>query len=67
MSRIKSAVKGVSSKGEVKFFRDYDPIQDGSNEVPDPWSGDNNESEMVFNMIERTMKPLVDSILNYEL
>ncbi len=67
MSGIKSAVKGVSSKGEVKFFRDYDPIQDGSNEVPDPWSGGNSESEMVFDMIERTMKPLVDSILNYEL
>ena len=64
MSGIKSTIKGVSIKGEVRFFRDYDPVQDGSNEVPDPWYGGNDESEMVFKMIERTMKPLVDSILN---
>ncbi len=64
MSRIKSTIKGVSSKGEVRFFRDYDPVQDGSNEVPDPWYGGKDESEMVFDMIERTMKPLVDSILS---
>ena len=64
MSGIKSTIKGVSSKGEVRFFRDYDPVQDGSNEVPDPWYGGNDESEMVFDMIERTLKPLVDSILN---
>lgn len=64
LSRIKSTVKGVSSKGIVRFFRDYDPVQDGSNEVPDPWYGGNDESEMVFDMIERTLKPLVDSILN---
>jgi protein-tyrosine phosphatase len=64
MSGIKSTIKGVSSKGEVHFFRDYDPVRDGSNDVPDPWYGGNDESEMVFDMIERTLKPLVDSILN---
>ncbi|MCK5198651.1 MAG: hypothetical protein KAR21_09890 [Spirochaetales bacterium] len=63
MSRIKSTIKNVPSKGEVRFFRDYDPVKDGSSEVPDPWYGGNDESEMVFDMIERTMKPLVDTIL----
>ena len=63
MSRIKSTIKNAPSKGEVRFFRDYDPVKDGSSEVPDPWYGGNDESEMVFDMIERTMKPLVDTIL----
>ena len=63
MSRIESTLKGLSHKCEVRFFRNYDPVQDGSNEVPDPWDGGNDESEMVFDMIERTIKPLVDSIL----
>ncbi len=64
MSRIKSLVKGRDNPGIVRYFRYYDPVQDGSEEVPDPWYGGNDESEMVFNMIERTMKPLVDSILD---
>ena len=63
MSRIKRTIKGVSQKGQVRYFRYYDPMQDGSNEVPDPWYGGNDESEMVFDMIERTMEPLVASIL----
>lgn len=63
MSGIKNHIKGLSSKGEVRYFRDYDPIKDDSSEVPDPWYGGTDESEMVFDMIERTMKPLVDTIL----
>ena len=62
MSRIKGILQGTNSIGKVRFFRYYDPVQDGSNEVPDPWYGGNDESEMVYDMIERTMKPLVDSI-----
>ena len=64
MSRIKDHLKGKSQIGDVRYFRYYDPRQDGSNEVPDPWYGENDESEMVFDMIERTIKPLVDSILS---
>ena len=64
MSRIKRTIKGQHNKGTVRYFRYYDPVQDGSEEVPDPWYGGKDESEMVFNMIERTMKPLADSILD---
>ena len=64
MSRVKSTIKGKLQKGEVRYFRYYDPVQDGSNEVPDPWYGGNDESEMVYDIIERTMKTLVDSIIN---
>ncbi|MCF6334746.1 MAG: hypothetical protein L3J12_03285 [Spirochaetales bacterium] len=63
MSRIKNTVKGVDNPGIVRYFRYYDPVQDGSDEVPDPWYGGRGESEMVYNMIERTIKPLVDSIV----
>jgi low molecular weight protein-tyrosine phosphatase len=63
MSRIKSSLKGRKQVGEVRFFRYYDSVQDGSDEVPDPWYGGNDESEIVYDMIERTIKPLVDSIL----
>ena len=64
MSRIKRTIKGQHNKGTVRFFRYYDPVQDGSDEVPDPWYGGNDESEMVYDMIERTMEPLVNSILS---
>jgi len=64
MSRIKSELKGIDLIGEVKYFRYYDPVKSGGNEVPDPWYGGNDESEMVYNMIERTLQPMVDSILN---
>ncbi len=64
MSRIKKIIKGQHNQGTVRCFRYYDPVQDGNNEVPDPWYGGNDESEMVYDMIERTMVPLVDSIIN---
>ncbi len=64
MSRIKKTIKVLPGSGDVKYFRFYDPVQDGSSEVPDPWYGGRDESEKVYDMIERTMKPLVDSILN---
>lgn len=64
MSGIKRTIEGHQNQGLVRYFRYYDPVQDGSNEVPDPWYGGNDESEMVFDMIERTLKPLVDSIIN---
>jgi len=63
ISRIKNSIRGADQPGIVRYFRYYDPVQDGSDEVPDPWYGGRDESEMVFDMIERTMKPLVDSIL----
>ena len=63
MSRVKNTIKGQQNQGIVRYFRYYDPLQDGSNEVPDPWYGGNDESEMVFDMIKRTIKPLVDSII----
>ena len=64
MSRIKSYLKGMNPIGDVRFFRYYDPVKSGGIEVPDPWYGGNDESEMVYDMIDRTMKPLVDSIIN---
>jgi len=64
MSRIKSTVKNTKVNGKIQFFRYFDPVRNGSSEVPDPWSGSRDESEKVYDMIERTMQPLVDSILN---
>ncbi|MEA1910559.1 MAG: hypothetical protein U9N32_02660 [Spirochaetota bacterium] len=64
MSRTKRTIKGQKNQGAVRYFRYYDPVQDGSNEVPDPGSGAYVDTEMVFDMIDRTMKPLVDSILD---
>lgn len=64
MSGIKRTIEGHQNLSLVRYFRYYDPVQDGSNEVPDPWYGGTNESELVFDMIERTMKPSVDSIIN---
>lgn len=63
MYRIKQYAKKRKPKGSIKFFRDYDPVKDNSREVPDPWYGSRDQSEIVFEMINRTLKPLVDSIL----
>ena len=65
--RIRALGRSVTPKGEIRFFRDFDPIQYGSNEVPDPWGVFSADAEEVFSIIERTIKPLVDTILANEI
>ena len=64
MYRIKKLTKNKQLRGKVSFFRDYDPVKDGSREVPDPWYGSTDQSELVFEMIERTIGPLSEAIGN---
>ena len=63
MRRLKGFAQNGELQGKIRFFRDFDPVQDGSNEVPDPWGAFPADSKTVFTMIERTIKPLVDTIL----
>ncbi len=36
MRRLKGFARKETPKGKIRFFRDFDPVQDGSREVPDP-------------------------------
>ncbi len=63
MYRIKKYAEKQQPKGSIKYFRDFDPVEDGSKEVPDPWYGSKDQSETVFTIINRTLKPLINSIL----
>lgn len=63
MRRVKGFVRDEAPKGPIRFFRDFDPIQDGSREVPDPWGAFPADAGMVAAMIERTIEPLVKTVL----
>ncbi len=62
MRRVREFGRSVTPKGEIRFFRDFDPLRNGNNEVPDPWGAFSADVEEVFSIIERTIKPLVDTI-----
>ena len=62
MFRMNRLAAKKSTKGSIRFFRDFDPVKDKSREVPDPWNGTQDQSEKVFEMIERTIKPIVDAL-----
>lgn len=63
MYRIRQYAKKRTPKGKIRFFRDFDPVKDHSREVPDPWYGSENQAELVFEMINRTLKPIVKSVI----
>ena len=45
----------------VRLFRDFDPVDPGS-DVPDPYYGGDSGFEEVLAMVERTSRALVDSL-----
>jgi len=45
----------------VRLFRDFDPVDPGS-DVPDPYYGGDSGFEEVLAMVERTARSLVDSL-----
>jgi protein-tyrosine phosphatase len=45
----------------VRLFRDFDPLDPGS-DVPDPYYGGDSGFEEVLAMVERTARSLVDSL-----
>ncbi|MEJ7796443.1 MAG: low molecular weight protein-tyrosine-phosphatase [Nocardioides sp.] len=48
----------------VRLFRDFDPVEPGS-EVPDPYYGGDNGFEEVLAMVERTSAALVASLRDH--
>ena len=63
MRRVKGFVRGETQKEKIYFFRDFDPVQDGSSEVPDPWGAFPADAGKVAAMIDRTIKPLAETVL----
>ena len=63
MRRLKSFARKEPPKGEIRYFRDFDPVQDGSNEVPDPWGAFPAAPDAVAAMIDRTIEPLAEYLL----
>ncbi len=62
MDRLKSAAAGKTIKGRIGYFRDYDPGKDGSREVPDPWYGGKDQGREVYEIIDRTVKAIAESV-----
>lgn len=56
---IKAAIQTLpaSAHGKLKLLRDFDP--EGSGIVPDPWYGNEDGFEEVYQIVNRCMKPLV--------
>jgi protein-tyrosine phosphatase len=55
------AVAAAADAGRVLLFRDFDPVEPGS-EVPDPYYGGPAGFEEVLGMVERTSAALVSAL-----
>ncbi len=49
------------NKAKLKLLREFDP-EPGDKQIPDPWYGDEQGFETVFQIIERTCKNLVKEL-----
>jgi len=56
-----AGAEGVRAK--IRLLRSYDPeASPGDDEVPDPWSGDDAEFDLVLALIERSCRGLVGEL-----
>jgi protein-tyrosine phosphatase len=51
----------VGTSDRVLMFRDFDPVEPGS-DVPDPYYGEDNGFEEVLAMVERTSAEIVEAL-----
>ena len=51
----------VGTSDRVLMFRDFDPVEPGS-DVPDPYYGEDNGFEEVLAMVERTSTEIVEAL-----
>lgn len=58
---MKSLLKG-GSVDNLFLLREFDPENTDSMDVPDPYYGGEDGFEKVYDMIERSMEPLIDHI-----
>ncbi|MDP1726753.1 MAG: low molecular weight protein-tyrosine-phosphatase [Bacteroidota bacterium] len=56
--------KPENSKCDILYLRSFDPHANGSMEVPDPFYGTINDFEMVFSLIGRSVKGLLDYLID---
>ncbi len=49
-------------KADVKMIRSYDSESLGAQDVPDPWYGNENGFEEIFQMLWRTCSELIDNL-----
>ncbi len=60
------APRGGASRARVELFRSFDPELSGgtanSSDVPDPYTGEREDFELVFDMVDRTAKALIADI-----
>ena len=60
LQNLKKLESDIGSETAIRLFREFDPLQDGVLDVPDPYYGGPKGFDQVFEMIERTCAALVD-------
>jgi protein-tyrosine phosphatase len=59
---IQKLDKGLRNGSKIFMMRDFDPLAKGK-DVPDPWSGDENDFQEVFEILDRSTDGLVDYLM----
>ena len=54
------ASKATGKKAEIKMIRSFDPESLGSQDVPDPWYGNEEGFEEIYQILSRTCHSLID-------
>ena len=54
------AAKASGKKGDLKMMRSFDPESLGTQDVPDPWYGNEEGFEEIFQILWRTCDSLID-------
>jgi protein-tyrosine phosphatase len=53
--------EGKSYQDKIKMMRSYDPVDRGA-DVPDPYTGGEEEFQEVYDILRRSVGPLIDSL-----
>lgn len=59
------ALDSGEAREKIRLFRDFDP-QDGGSDVPDPYYGGEEGFEVVFEIVDRTCRAILDFICRRE-
>jgi len=60
------AAKMSGKKGEIKMMRSFDPESLGVQDVPDPWYGNEEGFEEIFQILWRTCESLIEFLLKQQ-
>ncbi len=57
-------IANAAHETKIKFLRDFDP--EGPGDVPDPYYGDEKDFQLVFEIVDRSIRNLILKLINEE-